>query len=316
MYKHEKIAQETGNLFGGKTAPKYRMRKSHDRNIQNSSILDFLFPIGTLSVSVIGGLLYSGDFYLFGGQRSFMQALQSANAALSLFIAGIAMTTISLIYFLIRRKLHVHEIFSVCKEGIMLMAPSVLVLLLAWTFGDILREELRTGHYLAGLFTGSVREYLLPTMFFIASTLTSFSIGSAWGTMAIMFPIAIPMVISFLQQTVPVQPDQLSMLFPVLGAILSGGVLGDHVSPISDSTIMSSTGTGSYHIDHVETQLMYSMPPLIATGTAFIVAGLLIKATWYTSALISLTIGLTISFSTFTFINYLRKRKEGKNKLL
>jgi Na+/H+ antiporter NhaC len=196
----------------------------------------------------------------------------------------------------------------------MLMLPSVLILLLAWTFGDILREELHTGHYLAGIFIGSVREYLLPIMFYIVAALTAFSTGSSWGTMAIMFPIAIPMVISFSQQPVPIQPNQLIMLFPVLGAVLSGAVFGDHISPISDSTILASTSSGAYHIDHVETQMVYSIPPLIAAGIAFVIAGLLFNLHWHYIVLISLTTGLLISFGLHSFFNYMRKRREALNK--
>ena len=154
------------------------------------------------------------------------------------------------------------------------MVPSIMILLLAWTMGNLLREDLLTGSYLATILLGHITITLFPLLFYIVSFLTSFAIGSSWGTMAIMFPIAMPMLISFMGIALPAQLEQLPLLFPVLGAILSGGVLGDHISPISDTTVMSSASTGSNHIDHVRTQMGYAAPVAIATGLAFLVAGI------------------------------------------
>ena len=127
------------------------------------------------------------------------------------------------------------------------MIPIVMLLMFAFAIGDTCRE-IGTGDYVARAVAGGLPPAIVPTALFVVSAITSFSTGTSWGTWAIMIPIAIPMIdIIGLDQSL------------VIAAVLGGGIFGDHCSPISDSTIMSSMAAGTDHIDHVRTQLPYAL---------------------------------------------------------
>lgn len=312
MHKHEQIAQESGNLFAGKDPVTRKVRGVHERNIENNSILDFAFPIAVLFLSVMCGILYSGKYYLFGGTRSFLEAFQNSRSSIALFLGGCFALIFCILFFLIRRKLHLREVPIECWSGIRLMLPAIIILLLSWTLGDLLRDDLETGNYLASILIGSVSLQLFPLMFFISAAVTSFALGTSWGTMAILFPLAIPMVISFLKLSTPATLDHVFMLFPVLGAIISGAVSGDHISPISDTTIMSSTSCGSYHVDHVQTQMNYALPILLSTAIAYLLVGFLIGYSFWIVVIFPLAVGLFIGLGTLWIMNILQKRSDKK----
>ena len=303
MAQHEKIAQTTGNLFGGKKATRQKIRTAPEHNRRNASMTDFAVPVIILIISVIIGMLFSGGYYLFGGPHTLVIALQHANAAKALFVGGTIALGLCTFFFVIKSRIRLQEIPVLYWDGIKLMTPAIIILLLAWTLGDILRVDLLTGQYLASIVVGAVPMSLVPLLFFATAAATSFAIGSSWGTIAILFPIAIPMLITLSALHAPVQLEQLPVLFPVLGAIFSGAVLGDHISPISDTTIMSSTSTGSHHIDHVQTQMIYAMPALLATGLAFLLAGLLVPYGLIAASLIPATVGLSSSMLIFYLVN-------------
>ncbi len=186
----------------------------------------------------------------------------------------------------------------------MKMFTTMIILLFSWTLGSLLNNDLQTGRYLAELLVGNVSVELLPVMLFCASGIISFSMGSSWGTIGIMFPIAVPMVASLLQLPTPIAINDVNILLPVLGAILSGAVFGDHISPISDTTVMTSTSTGSYHIDHVKTQATYTLPVFIAVSISFLCVGYFVGAYGvFASSILSLGIGLICSFAFAQFFN-------------
>jgi Na+/H+ antiporter NhaC len=301
MGKHEEIARATGNLVGGQKIQDDTSYDPHERNKRNASLIDFLFPILTLMVCVISGLLFSGEAAIFCGSRSCIEALQNSSAAIALFTGGIFTLLICTLFFLFRRKIALKELPSLYWEGILLMLPAVIVLILAWTLGDILRNDLMTGDYIAITMVGSFSVPLLPVLFFGASCLISLSIGSSWGTAAIMFPIAIPMVVAVSNAETPTTMAALPLFYPILGAVLSGCVAGDHISPISDTTVMSATSTGSPHMDHVRTQMTYAIPVIIVTALAFLMVGYLLTVV---SAMIALLItiptAMALSFSIFS----------------
>ncbi len=314
MHTHEHIAQTTGNLFGGKIKRATGVRTAHKRNLDRSSLIDFLFPISALFVTIIGGLLYTGGHTLFGGTNSISEALQHANAASALFWGGCITLGSSFLFFAGRKKVSGGEIGGLVVDGVKLMGPSIIILLLAWTLGDILKKDLHAGEYLAKHLVGTIDVQLLPLMFFIASSIISFSIGSSWGTMAILFPMAIPMALSFAHLLPPVAASEVNTLFPMLGAILSGSVLGDHISPISDTTVMSSTSTGCHHIDHVETQLIYSIPMLVSTAIAFTLAGILQFSSAIWSILLPLGVGIILTCGSLQILDILRRRRRPSPK--
>ena len=166
-----------------------------------------------------------------------------------------------------------------------------------------------TGQYLASLMMGSISTALFPLIFFVISGLIALAIGTSWGTAAIMFPIAIPLIISYFHLEAPVTIDQIPILFPVLGAVLSGCVAGDHISPISDTTVMSATSSGSHHMDHVRTQFTYAIPLILSTAIAFLIAGVLIRYNLYIVYFGSITGGILFSFLFLTILNRLSEKR-------
>ena len=310
MNKYEKIAQKTGNLFGGKPAVTKKIREINEKNKACASMMDFLLPIITLISTVVISILYTGDFYLFGGNNNFLEAFKASKSANSLFIGGVVCLCITLILFFAKKKVSLKELPHIFAQGYKLMGSCIIVLVLAWTFSGLLKDDLLTGQYLANLLLGHVSVKILPLLFFIVSAVTSITMGSAWGCMAVMIPIAIPMITSLLQLTIPTTIQSAPILLPTLGAILSGAVSGNHISPLSDTTIMSAASSGSYHIDHVRTQHSYAFPVLFCTGLAFAISGFLINFTsLYINFLISFAFGIACNFGYLWIRNKLENKK-------
>jgi Na+/H+ antiporter NhaC len=142
--------------------------------------------------------------------------------------------------------------------------PAVLVLILSFAFGDAVKE-LGTGVYISGLMSDEVPMLLLAPLLFITAGITAFATGTSWGTFAILFPIAVPIALN-----TGIEPAFL------IAAVLGGGVFGDHASPISDSTIVSSIASGCDHLEHVKTQLPYCLVVSVVSIMLYIVTGMFI----------------------------------------
>ena len=302
MHTHEQIALTTNNLFGGQNNPD-KSSLSPEHNPQHTTLTDFLVPVMILLISVLAGMLYSGKWSFLGGTHTALQALQNSSAAVALFIGGTSSLAICITFFIVRQRISLSALPSIFWQGICLMIPAVIILMLAWSLGDILRNNLHTGEYIASLMLESVSLTFLPTILFFASTLIAFAIGSSWGTAAMIFPIAMPLVFSLSKLTAPVSLEQIPMLFPALGAVLSGCVAGDHISPISDTTIMSATSARSPHMDHVQTQLPLSIPMIIMTGIAFLVASNLMHYGWPIAVLASILFGIVGNMLCLTLLS-------------
>lgn len=166
-----------------------------------------------------------------------------------------------------------------------------ITLVLAWSLGATIKN-LGTANYIIQLLSGNVPVALIPAILFILGACVSFATGSSWGTFAIMMPLAIPMAVSL---------D--ASIYVCIGAVLSGGLFGDHCSPISDTTILSSTGAGCDLVDHVKTQLPYALLNGGITLVGFLIAGVI-------NSEISLVISLVILLISVFFLS-----KSNKNKL-
>lgn len=267
----KKISYGAMSQFEGDPPKAPKVEKIDER----SSMCDFFVPIFFLVSSIVLGMMFSGGVWIFGGERSIGSSLQNSSAATALAFGGMFALVFSFAFLVMRGKLLLKELPSLCWEGIRLMAPAVGILLLAWTLGDLLRADLKTGEYLASLLKTDLTPTLLPFLLFAFSTLIAFATGSSWGTAAIVIPIAIPLIIALSGLPTPLTPEQLPLLVPTLGAVFSGCVAGDHISPISDTTMMSSTSTECSHIDHVRTQLHYSLPVIIGVGASYLLWGLI-----------------------------------------
>ncbi len=258
---------------------KQKLTPQHSKiNATNNkhSLAELLIPLGFLLGGVIIGILYTGGYYIFGGQHSFIDAFRHNNQTfLVMCIAGCTAFAISCLMALRKQMLRIQEIPSMIIGGFTLMYGAILMVILASILGTFLRQDLMTGSYLAYLFLGSIPYFLLPVMIFITSLIITLATGSAWGTFALMLPITVQMLISLFKLTPPVDPEAITILFPALGAIFSGAVCGDHISPFSETTTMTATSTGTTPLEHAYTQLPYALPAIISTLLAFVVAGLL-----------------------------------------
>lgn len=230
-------------------------------------VYDLLIPIGALIVFSIGWMLYLGDF--FAGGVSLLDAFGNTNASLALVLGGFCALIVAFLLYVPRKLLSFTEFTGGITEGVKSMVSSFIILTLAWTISEIC-TLLSTGEFVGGLVAGSsLPIVLLPAIIFIVAALLAFATGTSWGT----FGILIPIIVIICEQTDP------SLMMVTLSATLAGSVYGDHVSPISDTTILSSTGARCNHIDHVNTQLVYAS---IVGGLCFIsyiVAGIT-KSPW------------------------------------
>ena len=210
--------------------------------IQNAGVLHMVLPMCALVLGMFGFMIYTGEGDILAGSGS-----QSVLWSVSLAIVVAAVMQI--------RKTPVSSLSDHAFRGMSTLLPVVVILLLSMAIGGSLKD-LGTGPFLAGIIGDHLPHATIPALIFIVSGAISFSTGTSWGTFAIMIPIAIPIAIA-----TPVPPPL------ALAAVLGGGVFGDHCSPISDSTVVSSLAAGCDHIDHVRTQLPYAL----ATGSVAVV---------------------------------------------
>ena len=269
--KHEEIANKTGNLFGGKDIKE----TSSSTKISNPSLLDFFAPMTILFSGFILGILYTGNYYLLGGNNGIVESFKQANIFPVLFWIGLATLASSIILALARNKIQLHELPQIISEGTKLMLPAILLIFCAWTFSTILKDHLKTGSFLAAHLLKNLSPKLMPLILFLTTATVSIIIGSSWGTIALMLPMATEIISNFTGATLPISPASLCIFFPSIGAVLSGAVAGNHLSPIADVSIMSSTSTGANHLDHVKGQFYYAIPIFIATSVEYLISGIM-----------------------------------------
>lgn len=263
MAKFEKRAMETGELQEDRDATPPGDDFSNMEISQKGKPTDLLIPIISLIIFTITAMLYTGGYFTTG--VTLWQAFGDTDSAMSLVYGGIGALIVCLLLFVPRGLMSYSNFMNAFVQGVKSMVPAFSILILAWTFGSVLRDGgLQTGSFVANLVGSSTPLWLLPPVIFIASSFIAFSTGTSWGTFAIMLPIAIPIAAN-------IAPESVSLL---MASVLSGAVYGDHCSPISDTTILSATGAACHHIDHVTTQMPYAT---VVAGTSligFIVAGL------------------------------------------
>jgi len=318
MHEQEVIASQTGNLFGGKEP---LTLGSINMESQNGSMWDLVIPLLALIIAFVSGILWAGGYVLFGGTRSFIEALQKNNqTALALFVASIITLIVASSIAFARKRCTLVAFKPISLNGIAMMKTSVIMVFLASTLGVMLKTDLQTGNYLAQTLLGTISIALLPLLFYIISIITALITGSAWGTIALLIPIAVQLVVSLLDAQLlttfldiplpePIAGARLEMLFPVLGAIFSVAVCGNHLSPIAETTIMSSNSAGCYPIDHAITQFWYALPAIIAAGISFLLVGLSWRYLGSAHTFICLSIGIALCLASIVVANRLWKAK-------
>jgi Na+/H+ antiporter NhaC len=200
------------------------------------------------------------------------------------------------------------DIPSILFGGWKLMKEAIFMVFLSSTLALMLKGDICTGQYLASLFIDSVSLWLIPALFFMVSLVCALATGSAWGTFSLMLSIAVPMIIGVLNASIPAEPDMLGLLFPVLGAIFSGAVCGDHISPMSETTIMASTSCGTPPIIHAYTQFPYALPAIISAILAFLIAGYCVTMNYSMILFPSMAAATLCCVTLITLFNYLGKK--------
>jgi Na+/H+ antiporter NhaC len=219
-----------------------------------------VIPIVVVIVGTVVGLMVTGMETLeqSGETGGLFDAIRSGNSFVALLWSSFAGCVAALLLVTAQRILSLTATINAWVAGIKSMTPAIIILVLAWAIGSVC-NDLSTADYLVGRLSGVIAPELLPGLIFLVAAAVSFSTGTSWGTMTILTPLSIPLVIQIthLHGMPPVVQE--TILFSGVAAILSGAVFGDHCSPISDTTIMSSMASTCDHIDHVRTQLPYAL---------------------------------------------------------
>ena len=275
MLLHEKNASN-GDLFT--TGKRELTSKEANMDEKAGRVSDLIIPVAFLIVGCVIGMIYTGGF--FEG-KSFIEAFAASNASVGLVMGSSVALIITIAYYMIRQSLSFGECMECLPEGFKQMVPAMLILTFAWTLKSQ-TDSLGAATYVAGLMEHSAAGLMafLPAIIFLVAIGLAFASGTSWGT----FGILIPIVVSCFQEV-----DSELMIISI-SACMAGAVCGDHCSPISDTTIMSSAGAQCEHLNHVTTQLPYAMTAASVSFFAFLVAG------FTKSALISLAFGVVALF--------------------
>ena len=265
MLTHEYNAQVKDDLF---TTPERPFAGADDYEAPSkgkSSVLDLLVPVIVLIAVCIISLVYSGGY--FDGGMTFMEAFSAAEAGPALAIGGLIGCVFTFVYFWLRGAIGFEKSMESVPQGFIQMIAPILILTFAWTLCSFTRFAMYSADFVSNAMAnvGDLRMFL-PAIIFIIGAAIGFATGTSWGTIGIMAPIVVSVF------NYDVEPILCTI---GLAAACSGGVMGDHCSPISDTTIMASAGAHCYHLNHVFTQLPYALTVAAVSFVSFILAGLI-----------------------------------------
>jgi tetracycline resistance efflux pump len=265
MKKHEERAMLSGEVIDP-SKPVLGALKEELPTSAKGTVGDLIWPIVALVIGTVGSMVWTGS-KASEENASLIDIFGNASVAPSLLYGGLFGFVVALILFfnqtLVKKNIEATLFSKAIVEGIKSMLPAVYILVFAWVIVDLI-SQLGTGSYLAiQVENSNLNPAFLPVILFIVAGLMAFSTGTSWGTFGVMLPIAGDIIVS----------TDASLLLPTLAAVLAGSVFGDHCSPISDTTILSSTGAGSHHIDHVLTQLPYAIISAVFAMAGYIVLG-------------------------------------------
>jgi len=256
-YGKMKIAEESGDLGIEEAA-----KENEDEVSAKGKVIDLLLPIIVLIVACIAMMLYTGG--IMDG-ASIVTAFADCSSARSLVMGSFIALVVTFIFYIPRKVITFKEFCDCFVTGFKAMTPAVMILCLAWTLSGICSADyLDIGGYVSAVVGGNATvAMLLPVIFFLVALGLAFATGTSWGTFGILIPIALAIF-----------GDASGMIPVCVAAILSGAVCGDHISPISDTTILSSAGAQCKHIEHVSTQIPYALTVCIPCCVGFLVAGI------------------------------------------
>ncbi len=288
MKKHEKNAVENGDLY---TTPERPYANVAEEKISSKGkVIDMLLPVVILILCCVGAMIYSG--YTDGGAENLIDAFANCSASIALAWGSIVALILIMLYYLVRGVVSFKDMMGSLPEGFKAMVPAILILTFAWALTSM------TGMLGAKFFVyniissgASALQAMLPAIIFLIAIGLSFATGTSWGTFGILIPI------------VTAAGFEGELLVIAVSACLAGAVCGDHCSPISDTTIMASTGGQCEHLNHVTTQLPYALFVAGVSFVGYVLAGIL--QNW----LIVLPLMLVVLFASLMVIKQLSKDK-------
>ena len=298
MLKHEYNAQVKDDLF---TTPERPFAGADDYEKPasgKSSVLDLLVPVLVLIAICVVSLIWSGGYFdpeNAESYKKFMVAFSNADAGAALGLGGLIGCVFTFIYFWLRGAIGFEKSFESVPQGFIQMIAPILILTFAWTLCSFTRNAMFSAEFVKGAMAnvGDLRNFL-PAIIFIIGAAIGFATGTSWGTIGIMAPIVVSVF------NYDVEPVLCTI---GLAAACSGGVMGDHCSPISDTTIMASAGAHCYHLNHVFTQLPYAITVGVVSFVSFLIAGFI------QNAVICLVIGIVLMIGTLLVIKAIVSKK-------
>lgn len=252
MARHERLALEREDVADN-------VEEGADGRVRN-----LVLPIAVLILATVAMMMYTGNQALSAEGKPFdvLGAFENTTVGISLVVGSVSAVAISTFCIVLDRQVSLTEYAKAWVSGAKSMSGAILILLFAWTINNVV-GDIKTGTYLSSLVSEGLPIAILPALLFVLTAVMAFSTGTSWGTFGIMLPIAAAIVAN----TAP------ELMLPCLSAVMAGAVCGDHCSPISDTTILSSTGAKCNHIDHVTTQLPYAMLIAVSSISGYLVLG-------------------------------------------
>ena len=268
MLTHEYNAQVKGDLFTTEHRP-FAGADDYEEGAKHSSVADLLVPVIVLIALCVVGLIWTGGMWdaESDNYHNFIMSFSDASAGPGLCLGSIVAIVFTFIYYWLRGLIGFEKSFESVPNGFIQMVSPILILCFAWTLCGLCRDNgLQVGTFVEGVManTGDLAKFL-PAVIFIVACFIGFATGTSWGTIGIM----VPLVCAVFDWT-----TQVDLLSIGLAASCAGGVCGDHLSPISDTTIMASAGAHCYHLNHVSTQIPYGVTVAAVSFVSFIIAGL------------------------------------------
>ncbi|MBQ5821064.1 MAG: Na+/H+ antiporter NhaC family protein [Clostridia bacterium] len=279
----------------------HNVDSSEDNKVNTKGkVIDLILPVVILIICCVGGMLYTGGF--FDGV-DIVNAFAKCDASYGLAFGSLIALIIDVLYFLFRRVLSFRDCMSSIPEGFKQMVPAILILTFAWGLKSM-TGLLGASSFVAGVVEQfTALQILLPAILFLVAVFLSFATGTSWGT----FGILIPIVTGVFEESLAAVADGgaiPSMVIVCISACLAGAVCGDHCSPISDTTIMSSTGARCDHVTHVATQLPYAMTVASVCLVGYLIAG------FVQNVFLVLGISLVLLFALLFLLSWLTDRNK------
>lgn len=270
---------------------------------ERGRVIDLILPVAVLIVFCVVGMIYTGGF--FSG-TDFVTAFANCDAAYGLSLGSISALIVIIAYYMFRRVLKFNECMDSIAAGFKQMVPAILILTFAWTL-KTMTNHLEAGAFVSGVVqSATALSVLLPVILFVVAVGLAFATGTSWGTFGILIPI-VTSVFDAELANVSQTGEIPSMVIICISACLAGAVCGDHCSPISDTTIMASTGAQCDHVNHVSTQLPYAL-----TVAAVCVVGYLLSG-FVHNVFIVLGFSVVLMLAVLFAIRFFVKRKESRS---